>query len=1021
MGSSRFGRYATSDPYYATADAGTTLACVLDPFPTNGWVDNIVVHCGKNTGVAGTPTVQFSVYDTASSAPDDRVANGNRFTPGATMDSGSGGDVYTSAIVWTGGGSGSPSASYLRARSGVVYSIDVNVQGSGRITLGMLDAAAPSPNANKNFYRQLGAPSNPPDVFDLDQTQSNEGQLTYSVEYTANRTPTAGYTSPTGNITTSTPNIAGTFTDLDSTFGDRMNKYQIQVRNKATGSLVWDPSEFDTTTTEKTNAAYSRAYAGTALVAGTTYQARVRVADAFDTWSAWTDWATGEFTYALGPSVVMTGPSGKQTNLTTQTFSANYYHQNLVAGSQVQVRIKRNGAAWYESTALTKAISAPAGAATPVAFTVAQADLSPALPTLISGSSYTVEIKAKDTNNVWSSYSPTQAFTTNATPLTPSGITPTAGSVLTTIPEITFSATDPDDTPPALQGFIRIKYIPAIDNYTMETVITDWSSESTTAGMTVNVSRDGAMSADEIGGCGLIEISANSAASGATAAVWNTEEVPVEADGDYEITMFVRTSNVNIVPRIRFEWFTSGMSAISDDTEATWTPTADAWAERIFGATAPPTAAFMRLAICAITESASATGEVRFDVARYSRVAEATWDSGAGRFEYVPATEDWASFGDYGIEAYAYDGYLTSSTSTVVIVTYADGPVVSFVRPLDEDTVLTTRTRITWQIDSGDQAQYNVEYRTASEGHGDEPTAGWDTYIWSTGWITSTDVFDFQTPPDLLDNETWYQVRIHVKDALGLEATALSDFYVEFPAVRQLAGFSAVVSQGRFDAPTQGSQVLLTWDETDYPPSQFDEYRVTKRLSSETPGQAQVIFRTSSPSNTRFLDDNVRGRQQYVYALTQEVTRDGDAARSERVEASASITFRSLIINDAVYSGDFRVVIRTWSEVQAGNSVAGVERVPWGATKPVVAFGSQDYDIPSIVAQFIEDDYGTVIDYYDALNELRSRKLPVFVRLPTGVAWFCTIKSVTWDLSQSGMYVATISLVENNYTEGRLI
>lgn len=1020
MGTNRHGRYATSDPHYATADAATTLAAVLDPFPTNGWVDEIVVHLGKNTGIAGTPTVQFSVYDTDAGAPDDRVANGARFTPGATMNDGTGGDDYASAITWTGGGSGSPSQSYLRARSGVVYAIDVNVQGTGRVTLGML-AAASSSNTNKNFYRQLAAPSSPPDAFDLDQTQSNEGQLTYSLSYTPNRTPTATFDGPGATINTATPNIEGSFTDLDTTFGDRMNMYQIQVRNKATGALVWSPSEFDTTTTEKTNAAFTRAYAGTALTPGTTYQARIRVADAYDTWSAWTEWTGGEFLYSTGPSVTMTGPTGKQTNLTTQTFSADYRHETMLAGEEVRVRIKRNGSAWYESSALTKAIAAPGGPTTPVAFTVTQASLSPALPTLLDGSTYTVEIQAKDSADVWSAYSAPITFTSNARPLTPSGLSPSDGAIVTTIPQITFFGTDADDVPPALDGYVRIKNIPNVDNPSMETVIGNWAHVSSTANMTSTVTRESTLSSDSIGGSGKDAITPNTAASGATSIVRNSVAIPVDANGVYAVTMDVRTTNTAIVPRIRIYWYTSGMADISNDTEAAWTPTADAWTEHTLQATAPATAAFMRIAITAITTAGSATGSIYWDHVRYMRIAEATWNGTLGRFEYTPSATDWAEFGDYDVDAYTTDGFLTSGYSAESTVTYADGPEISFVNPVDESTVLTTRTRIMWQIDSGDQAQYKVEYRTASEGHGDEPTAGWNTHVYSTDWIADTDAFEYPTPADVLDNETWNQVIVHVKNALGIEATITSDFYVEFPPVRQLTGFSVVVAQGRFDAANQGSQALISWDQTDYPPSQFGEYRVTKRLASQTPGQAVVIFRSSSPSDTRFVDDNIRGRQQYVYALTQEVTRDGDDARSERVEASAEVTFRSLIINDAIYSGDFRVVIRHWTEVRAGNSIAGTEKIAWGASKPTVAFGSQDYDIPTIVAQFIDDDYGTVMDYYNALNELRGRKQPVFVRHPVGIAWFCTIKSVEWDLTSSGMFVATINLVQNNYTEGTIL
>lgn len=866
MGTNRHGRYSSSDQGLATAAAGTAIAAVLDPFPTNGWVDEIWIHVGDYTPVSGTPTVRASVYDTASSAPDDKVADTDRFTPAAGMSTGAGGDLYRSLINWTGGGSGSPAPTALKARSGVRYAIAVNVQGSGQLAIGMLFAANAT-NENKYVFRHYGVSSTPPSVFVVSDS-SYEGQLSFALGYTPNRAPTATYTGATGTITTATPSISASFVDADTVYGDRMTAYGIQVRRKDTGALVWNPGEFIANGTEKTNGAFTQPYAGTPLVPGVTYQVIVRVADEFGTYSTWTYNGAPEFTYSSGPEVVATGPTGKQTNVSTMTFAGNYYHENLLAGNAVKVRIKRNGAIYYESDTIAKAIAAPGSAATPVAFTITQASLSPALGTLPSGSTYTLEIMARDSANAWGGYSDPITFTSNARPNVPTGLSPSNNSVVTSYPLVYFFASDSDDVPPTLTAELRIK------------------------------------------------------------------------DSDHDV-LFTRT---------------------------------------------------------------------------------ATWNSSKSRFEYQVTGTDFAGYGEFYLDARAYDGNLYSDYAPEAKVTYAAGPVPDWVAPVDGGTLLTTRPTLSWTLTSGDQAQYKIEIRTAAEGYGtEEPALGWDEHIWDTGWITSLTDDDYQITADVLDNETWYQAVLTIKNGVGLEGSTVANFYVEFPPVRQITGFAATLTPGRFDAPNQASQVLLTWEPTDYPPSQFEEYRVTKRLSSETPGQARTIFRTSSPNDTRFLDDNVRGRQEYIYAVRQTVTRDGEAAHSARVEASAIVTFRSIIINDAVYSGDFRVVIRQWTTTEVDNSTNGQERVPWGAQKPIVMFGSENYDIPTITAQFIDDEYGMALDYYQALNELRDNKRPVMVRLPNGIYWFCTIKSVRWDLSSSGMLVATISLVQNNYTEGSIL
>jgi hypothetical protein len=211
------GRREASSQGFIDAVPGSAYGTVLDPMPENGWVTTIYGHIGKQSG---TPTNRFSIYDTSSSAPDDKTADTNRFTPTVPMDSGGSGDLYQALINWTGGGTGSPSQTAMKARSGVRFAVVANVQGSGLMAIGE-QFAENATNENRNLYIDQSVAATPPSVFDVDVV-AYEGQLALAIGYWANTKPVATYTGDTGNITTGTPTLAGTFTDAEETYGARM-------------------------------------------------------------------------------------------------------------------------------------------------------------------------------------------------------------------------------------------------------------------------------------------------------------------------------------------------------------------------------------------------------------------------------------------------------------------------------------------------------------------------------------------------------------------------------------------------------------------------------------------------------------------------------------------------------------------------------------------------------------------------------------------------------------------------------
>ena len=441
-----YGRYITSgDTDLGEIGASVQRACVFDPMPEHGWGHTFKWYGGKPLGQGGNPTIKLAIWETdASKNPTTRLAYHAGFTATNQMSYGGDGQAY-SAAVQNVNASKSPGTNAVALWAGKRYSLGF-VAAAYAARHGMT-AAANIAGDNEQFYDRFGV-STPTDPNGYTSAHT-EGWLSMAIQYVANRAPTAATTSPSGTITTTTPTFTGTFSDPDSTYGDKLTKYQIQVYRVSDGALMWDSGQVSASSSEQSAGAFTRAYAGTALSQGVTYQWRCRVADWFGTWSPWTGYT--QFTVNIGGTVGPTSPQGKQETRQPSPFTASWSHPSGQSTNAVEVRVRDvTGAVLFASATLTKSVAA--GGTITVTWTEAFGSSQ-----LSWGAAYTWEMRARDTSGVWSNWA-SAAITTNAAPSIPSNLSPANSMVSNSRPRLVCTCSDIDDT--VATGFIvkcRIK------------------------------------------------------------------------------------------------------------------------------------------------------------------------------------------------------------------------------------------------------------------------------------------------------------------------------------------------------------------------------------------------------------------------------------------------------------------------------------------------------------------------------------------------------------------------------------
>jgi hypothetical protein len=434
---------------YGIISANNQRAYVPDPLTSTV----IFYEMGARVGAAVgglVPSTRMGIGQTsngeANGSPDALLTYTEAFSPATVMNSGGSGAVYLRDLI----------APFI-GRVGDAFSL-VLTASNYALAHGMEQADDISAQ-NENHYNKANVSSIPTNP--IGGTPSSEGNLQLWATGEINVAPAKPTpTEPVGTIisTDLTPSLAAGFSDDNETLPngasfDYIVKYDIEVRRTSDLLSMWVTTS-NAGPTQRAARESRIEYAGTALVAGTSYQWRVKHYDRAGSASVWSAWTT--FSINAGGSVSTSAgtPSGKQNSDTPGPFTGVWSHPSALSTNAAIVRIlDANGGVvqtMSESTPYATVVANDGTISIPWASTAFTA-----LPR--TGEALSYQIKARDSGNGWSQWSASRAFTVNATPNVPASLSPTNSQTVTSAPLLTATASDFDNLTSALTVTAEIK------------------------------------------------------------------------------------------------------------------------------------------------------------------------------------------------------------------------------------------------------------------------------------------------------------------------------------------------------------------------------------------------------------------------------------------------------------------------------------------------------------------------------------------------------------------------------------
>jgi hypothetical protein len=452
MADMHYGRRNTgADPAWGEIGANNQRAYI-----PNTLTETIIAYAmGTRAGRSGasTPLSRMGIGSVSGSAPGALLAYTGSFSPSNASSYGGDLTTYTADLE-------TPLLMTDGSRYALVLTAKNASLGHGMIPSDNISAT------DENMYTRSGLSTSIP-LDPIAGSGSPEGHMTLWVTGEINVAPnTPTNVSPSGGLSAAdlTPNIEADFSDANETLPngksfDYLNRVHIRVERDSDDFEMWDYA-YTASSAERTAKRSSKAYAGTALVIGTTYRIFIRHSDRA---GAYSGFAQATFTINAGGTVVMTSstPVGKILT-TTPTFTAQWTHQTSSAADRTRIRLLQGGEVITESQEITISVAANGTISIPWASIV----WSPSLPgnALLPGSAYRYQIKARaTTGGVWSPYgdNPNDAgdgirIDVNSTPNVPTNLAPSQSQVVTSLPKLTFAGTDADDPFTSLTGSLMI-------------------------------------------------------------------------------------------------------------------------------------------------------------------------------------------------------------------------------------------------------------------------------------------------------------------------------------------------------------------------------------------------------------------------------------------------------------------------------------------------------------------------------------------------------------------------------------
>jgi len=301
-----------------------------------------------------------------------------------------------------------------------------------------------------------------------------------------NSPPTPTNVTPTANstITTLTPTFTGASDDPDP--NDQLAYARVVVYNDAGGTSVkWDSGDVSSS-----GSSFSITCGTTLAPNGVSYWVRAQTADTngwYSGWSALQKFTT--YTAGLPTGLVVKNSSGGSAVSKTTTLTP-YIAFTTPTTMNLYDMIIYNGTTGATHVSLTNVASS----GTTVNYLYATTALS-------WGSKYRVKVRYRDTNNIWSAYSPDETgmtFYTNSAPVA-TQTSPVNNAVVTTLtPQYTSTFSDADkalgfaDAPSSYVVEVSMMYSP----YTVMHTLTKSAGLTTTSNSTARAAEGTALSLD---------------------------------------------------------------------------------------------------------------------------------------------------------------------------------------------------------------------------------------------------------------------------------------------------------------------------------------------------------------------------------------------------------------------------------------------------------------------------------------------------------------------------------------------
>jgi hypothetical protein len=948
-----YGRHKSSD-----VDSGTTgvnvsnqRAQIYDAMPEHGWIYAIGCLGGK---LSGQPNLTWrgAVWDISGSSVDDRLAYTSTVTVSNVATSGSDAAEIQGTI-----------STPIQGWSGTKYGIGWSVI-SGIFLHGM-SAANNNPPESYDYYFHYknNGSSIPTDPFN-ESSSSYEGTMTNWFVYDANVAPTTtlGTMTPSGTINTSTPNFVGDFDDANESRGDKMKQFQVQVVRQSDSLSFWDTTQ-SATASEQTNKQFVTTYAGTALVPSIGYKWRYRVSDQFGVWSSYSSYVN--FTVNAGGSIsTATGtPTGKQETQSPTPFTGVWTHASALSTNAVEVRVKQGSTVVRTSPTIAKTVANGATASVTWAETTFAA--------LSWGASYTYEMRARDTGNLWSAWSAGRAFTTNASPTVPASLSPAGSIVTTTLPKLTCVSTDIDDTiATGLSVTCRIKDNAGTLIQTRTMVYNagtlKWEYQ-TIAGVNEvqRITKGGTIT----GGSYTITVPANVLGGPFTTAAiqWNDTAATTQ-------TRLEALANVGV-----------GQVAVTGG------PISSANVDITF------TGSLGGTDLSQITVTSSLTGTA-------PTITPSTVTAGV--------INDIPRFQAYKWDARATDGTITTAYSPEASFTYALGPVVTVTAPADLSTIVTNTPTISFS-QTVTQASYRVRIYQVNADLS-------QVLAYDSGSIVAAAApgvtVNHVMPSGYLHNNTNYLLYVDSTSNLGVTGTnAGTSFSLVFPAPAGPTGY--VVSTIKVGNDVQPSAVRLSWDEPSYASDLFLGSIITRRESGQDPAEALILAILPSTSQVTFVDYYPVSGKVYTYGLFFDVIQGTDEVETTIVEGDATVILEHTVIN-SVKDGTVRAGLRYGAPMTFDHDIEMVEVQPWGQELPHAFFGDHHQHIVKGSYELQDDRYSTGLADLSGLRALHMLKNVVCYRDQFGDRVFGTMQMSEQKGQRTSKAQVDITVREVDYAEG---